>query len=103
MRVHLSRQRCWQPAFSAALLPLPAPGQYKAPAAPIQNSNDPNYNHGKGGGINSYSTPAAIRYVPGDRKVVSTEVQDRRIDMFMGDWREWMPRILHGSMVARDF
>ena len=102
MRVHLSATTMLAAGFLAAMLPLPAPGQYKAPAAPIQNSNDPNYNHGKGGGINSYSTPAAIRYVPGDRKVVSTEVQDRRIDMFMGDWRESMPRILHGSMVARD-
>jgi quercetin dioxygenase-like cupin family protein len=102
MRIYLSATTMLAAGFLAAMLPSPAPAQYKAPAAPIQSSNDPNYNHGKGGGINSYSTPAAIRYVPGDRKVLSTEVQDRRIDMFMGDWRESMPRIMHGSMVARD-
>ena len=102
MRIYLSATTMVAAGLLAAMLPLPAPAQYKAPAAPIQNTNDPNYNHGKGGGIDSYSTPAVIRYVPADGKVLSTGVQDRRIDMFMGDWRESMPRILHGSMVARD-
>lgn len=101
MRIHLSAT-VLAAGCLAAVLPLPAPAQYKAPEAPVQNSNDPNYNHGKGGGINSYSTPAAIRYVPANREVLSPEAQDRRIDMFMGNWRESMPRILHGSMVARD-
>jgi quercetin dioxygenase-like cupin family protein len=102
MRICLSATTMLAAGFVAAMLPLSAAAQYKAPAAPIQSSNDPGYNHGKGGGIDSYSTPAAIRYVPGDRKVLSTDVQDRRIDMFMGGWRESMPRIMHGSMVARD-
>src|SRR5665213_4296983 len=98
MRIYLSATTMLATGFLAAMLPLSAPAQYKAPAAPIQSSNDPSYNHGKGGGIDSYSTPAAIRYVPADRKVLSTDVQDRRIDMFMGGWRESMPRIMHGSM-----
>lgn len=102
MRIDLSATTMLAAGFLAAMLPLSAPAQYKAPAAPIQSSNDPNYNHGKGGGIDSYSTPAVIRYVPGNREELSTQVQDRRIDMFMGDWRESMPRVMHGSMVARD-
>jgi mannose-6-phosphate isomerase-like protein (cupin superfamily) len=81
--------------FLAALLPLPALAQYAAPAAPIQTGNEPGYNQGKGG-IDSYPSPGAIRYV------LSRDPQDRRIDMFMGDWHESMPRTMHGSMVARD-
>lgn len=68
----------------------------KAPAMPIQTSNDPGYNHGKGGGINSYPSPSAIKYM------IAKEPQDRRIDMFMGDWRESMPRSILGSLVLRD-
>ena len=79
----------------AAILSLPAMAQ-KVPAAPIQTGNDPNYNHGRGGGINSYAEPGMIKYVP------SRDTEDRRIDMYMGDWRESMPRVLHGSLVARD-
>jgi mannose-6-phosphate isomerase-like protein (cupin superfamily) len=30
------------------------------------------------------------------------DVQDRRIDMFMGDWRDSMPRHVYGSLVLRD-
>ena len=82
-------------AFVATMLSMQAIAQ-NAPAAPIQTGNDPNYNHGRGGGINSYAEPALIRYVR------SRDIQDRRIDMFMGDWHEAMPRAMHGSLVARD-
>lgn len=102
MRLYLSSKTMFAAGILAAMLPLPAIAQYKAPAEPIQTGNDPNYNHGKGGGIDSYSTPAKIRYVPGDRIVLANTVRDRRIDMFMGNWRDSMPRIMHGSMVARD-
>lgn len=81
--------------FVAVLLTLRAVAQ-TAPAAPIQTGNDPNYNRGRGGGINSYAEPWMIRYVR------SRDLEDRRIDMFMGDWHESMPRTLHGSLVARD-
>jgi mannose-6-phosphate isomerase-like protein (cupin superfamily) len=78
-----------------AMVSLPAMAQ-TAPAAPIQTGNDPNYNHGRGGGINSYPEPGLIRYV------LSRDTESRRIDLFMGDWRESMPRLMHGSLVARD-
>lgn len=85
--------------LTAALLVLavsaPAIAQ-TAPASPDQSSNDPGYNHGRGGGINSYPSPSSIKYMP------ARDFQDRRIDMFMGDWHESMPRSLHGSLVVRD-
>lgn len=102
MRIYLSSTAMLATGILAAILPLPAFAQYKAPQAPVQSGNDPNYNHGKGGGIDSYSTPALIRYVPGDRRVLANTVEDRQIDMFMGNWRDSMPRVMHGSMVARD-
>ncbi|MGA8154562.1 MAG: cupin domain-containing protein [Terriglobales bacterium] len=40
---------------------------------------------------------------PGDVKYEATrDSQDRRIDMFMGDWRDSMPRHAYGSLVLRD-
>ncbi len=95
MRIYLSTITILAVGFMAVALPLSASAQ-TAPAAPIQTGNNPGYNHGKGGGINSYPTPAAIRYVQ------SRDPEDRHIDMFMGDWHESTPRVLHGSMVARD-
>ena len=47
-------------------------------------------------GGNSFDGPGAVRYQP------SREVQERRIDMFMGDWRDAMPRHAFGSIVLRD-
>lgn len=47
-------------------------------------------------GGNSFSGPGDVRYEP-DR-----DVEDRRIDMFMGDWRDSMPRHAYGSLVLRD-
>jgi mannose-6-phosphate isomerase-like protein (cupin superfamily) len=63
-----------------------------APAAPIQTGNDPNY----GGGRNSFAGPSLIKYVAG------RDSDDRRIDMFIGDWHESMPRHADGSLVLRD-
>jgi len=63
-----------------------------APAAPIQSGNDPNY----GGGRNSFAGPSLIKYVP------ARDSDDRRIDMFMGDWHESMPRHADGSLVLRN-
>ena len=62
-----------------------------APAGPIQ-TGDPLYAAGK----NSFAGPSLNRYVP------TRDPEDRRIDMFMGDWRESMPRAMHGSLVVRD-
>ena len=41
--------------------------------------------------------------VPGDvRYRRDRDTQDRRIDMFIGDWRKSMPRHAYGSLVLRD-
>ncbi|HZR59317.1 MAG TPA: cupin domain-containing protein [Terriglobales bacterium] len=47
-------------------------------------------------GGNSFDGPGSVRYQP------SRDVQNRRIDMFIGDWRDSMPRHLFGSLVLRD-
>jgi mannose-6-phosphate isomerase-like protein (cupin superfamily) len=47
-------------------------------------------------GGNSFDGPAAILY-PKTR-----DTMERRIDMFMGDWHDSMPRSLYGSLVLRD-
>lgn len=47
-------------------------------------------------GINSYPGPEFVRYAH-DR-----EPQDRRIDLFIGDWQGSLPRFEHGSLVLRD-
>ncbi len=47
-------------------------------------------------GGNSFDGPGDVRY-QSDR-----DSQDRRIDMFMGDWRDSMPRHVFGSLVLRD-
>src|ERR1700730_14840180 len=47
-------------------------------------------------GGNSFAGPGDVRYQP------SRDVQDRRIDMFIGDWRGSMPPHAYGSLVLRD-
>jgi mannose-6-phosphate isomerase-like protein (cupin superfamily) len=47
-------------------------------------------------GGNSYPGPELVPY-PATR-----DSMDRRIDMFMSDWRESLPRHTHGSLVLRD-
>lgn len=47
-------------------------------------------------GGNSFDGPGDVRYQR-DR-----DPQDRRIDMFIGDWRKSMPRHAYGSLVLRD-
>jgi len=47
-------------------------------------------------GGNSFDGPGAVVYQ------AERDSQDRRIDMFMGDWRDSMPRHLYGSLVLRD-
>lgn len=47
-------------------------------------------------GGNSFDGPGDVRYEP-DR-----DSQDRRIDMFIGDWRDSLPRHAYGSLVLRD-
>ena len=47
-------------------------------------------------GGNSFNGPGDVRYQP------SRDVEERRIDMFIGDWRDSMPRHAYGSLVLRD-
>ncbi len=47
-------------------------------------------------GGNSFDGPAAIIYP------AANDVEERRIDMFMGDWRGSLPRAQFGSLVLRD-
>jgi len=47
-------------------------------------------------GINSYPGPEFVKYEP------EREVLDRRIDLFLSDWRGSMPRHEHGSLVLRN-
>lgn len=47
-------------------------------------------------GGNSFDGPGDVRYQ------AERDSQDRRIDMFMGDWRDSMPRHAFGSLVLRD-
>ena len=47
-------------------------------------------------GGNSFDGPGAVVYQ------AERDSQDRRIDMFLGDWRDSMPRHLYGSLVIRD-
>ncbi len=47
-------------------------------------------------GGNSFTGPDTIRYVSGK------DVQEGRIDLFMGDWHHSIPRSEHGSLVLRD-
>jgi mannose-6-phosphate isomerase-like protein (cupin superfamily) len=47
-------------------------------------------------GGNSFDGPGVVKYQAG------RDSQDRRIDMFIGDWRDSMPRHAYGSLVLRD-
>lgn len=47
-------------------------------------------------GGNSFDGPGDVRYEK------ERDAQDRRIDMFMGDWRDSLPRHVYGSLVLRD-
>ncbi len=71
--------------FALAALPLAA--QTVTPKPPVSTPS---------AGGNSFDGPGDVRYEP-DR-----DVEDRRIDMFMGDWRDSLPRHAYGSLVLRD-
>jgi len=49
-----------------------------------------------GAGGNSFNGPEYVRY-PNQK-----DLQDRRIDMFIGDWHDSLPRRVYGSLVLRD-
>ena len=72
--------------FALGLLAQPAAAQVAA-KPPVTTPS---------AGGNSFDGPGAVRYQP------SRDSLDRRIDMFIGDWRDSMPRHAYGSLVLRD-
>jgi mannose-6-phosphate isomerase-like protein (cupin superfamily) len=72
--------------FSMSMATLPAVAQVVA-KPPVKTPS---------AGGNSFDGPGDVRYKAG------RDAQDRRIDMFMGDWRDSMPRHAYGSLVLRD-
>jgi mannose-6-phosphate isomerase-like protein (cupin superfamily) len=88
--MHPTKPSCRKPlVFLAAVLlasPLPACAQVAA-KPPVTTPS---------AGGNSFEGPGAVRYQAG------RDPQDRRIDMFIGDWHDSMPRHAYGSLVLRD-
>jgi mannose-6-phosphate isomerase-like protein (cupin superfamily) len=70
-----------------ALAGLPAAGQTVKAKPPVKTPS---------AGGNSFNGPGDVRYL------ANRDSQDRRIDMFIGDWRDSMPRHAYGSLVLRD-
>jgi mannose-6-phosphate isomerase-like protein (cupin superfamily) len=74
------------PLFGVGLVAQPAVAQVVA-KPPVTTPS---------AGGNSFDGPGAVRYL------ASRDSEDRRIDMFIGDWRNSMPRHAYGSLVLRD-
>lgn len=70
-----------------AIAALPLRAQTVKPKPPVSTPS---------AGGNSFDGPGDVRYEP-DR-----DVEDRRIDMFIGGWRDSLPRHAYGSLVLRD-
>lgn len=87
-KVMSNKQSAVVMAAIATLFLAPRAQSQTAPAAPGQTANAVN-------GIDSYPGPALIKYPPRD-------TEERRIDLFFGDWRESFPEFRHGSLVTRD-
>ena len=81
-------------ARNLAYLALPLFGFTSVPSGAQVVAKPPVTTPSAGG--NSFNGPGAVRYQP------TKDVQDRRIDMFIGDWRNSMPRHAYGSLVLRD-
>ena len=74
--------------FGIATVPAVAQSSQKVTAKPPVTTPS--------AGGNSFDGPGDVRYQAG------RDTQDRRIDMFIGDWRKSMPRHAYGSLVLRD-
>lgn len=84
MTLHGLKGTCLAAIAAATLLHLHA----QTPAHPSVAT--------KGTGGNTFDGPGDVRYVP------HRDSQDRRVDMFFGDWRESTPRAQFGSLILRD-
>jgi len=80
---------------SFALLGLLILGLWRLPAAAQAIVPKPPVSTPSAGG-NSFEGPGSVQYLH------ERDLQDRRIDMFMGDWRDSLPRHAYGSLVLRD-
>ena len=80
-------------SYAAGLVPLML-GAALLPVAAQTPAKPPVKTPSAGG--NSFNGPGDVRYQ------ASRDTQDRRIDMFIGDWRDSMPRHVYGSLVLRD-
>jgi mannose-6-phosphate isomerase-like protein (cupin superfamily) len=69
------------------VLVSPAAAQTSPPSSGTKNAIN---------GINSYPGPEFVKYAQ------EREPQERRIDLFIGDWQGSLPRFEHGSLVLRD-
>jgi mannose-6-phosphate isomerase-like protein (cupin superfamily) len=65
------------------------------PYAEAQVSPHPSVSTSSAGG-NTFLGPEYVRYAH------QKDVQDRRIDMFIGDWHDSLPRSAFGSLILRD-
>jgi mannose-6-phosphate isomerase-like protein (cupin superfamily) len=90
-----NRMRTWLRSQSLAFLALPLFTIASLPAAAQAVVAKPPVKTPSAGG-NSFDGPGDVRYEAG------RDSQDRRIDMFIGDWRDSMPRHVYGSLVLRD-
>jgi mannose-6-phosphate isomerase-like protein (cupin superfamily) len=84
----------WLYGKSLAFLALPLFSMATLPAVAQVVAKPPVKTPSAGG--NSFDGPGDVRYQAG------RDAQDRRIDMFIGDWRDSMPRHVYGSLVLRD-
>ena len=84
----------WVRVKSLAFLALPLVSMATLPAVAQVVAKPPVKTPSAGG--NSFDGPGDVRYRAG------RDAQDRRIDMFIGDWRDSMPRHAYGSLVLRD-
>ncbi|MEO6910729.1 MAG: cupin domain-containing protein [Edaphobacter sp.] len=64
-------------------------------AASAQDVAHPSVSTPSAGG-NSFNGPEFVRYQ------TQKDLQDRRIDMFLGDWHDSLPRQQYGSLILRD-
>jgi len=88
------RMKTWLRGQTLACLALPLFSIASLPAVAQVVAKPPVKTPSAGG--NSFNGPGDVRYE------ATRDSQDRRIDMFIGDWRDSMPRHVYGSLVLRD-
>jgi mannose-6-phosphate isomerase-like protein (cupin superfamily) len=90
-----NRMRTWLSGRSLAAWVLPLFSIASFPAVAQAVVAKPPVKTPSAGG-NSFEGPGAVRYQ------AARDSEDRRIDMFIGDWHDSMPRHAYGSLILRD-